>query len=691
MVNADQERIARALPGYEIGEEIGRGAYGVVVTATHRQLGRAVAVKQLPKALASDPAVRRRFVKEARLLAALDHPHIVPIYDYVEGEGLCLLVMELLSGGTVWRQFTREGVSAVGACSIVVAASSALHHAHARGILHRDIKPENLLFSEARTLKVSDFGIAKVVGGAETLGTRTGEVLGTPAYMAPEQALGTELSPATDVYALGTVLYELLSGQLPFPIEGNALASLFRHVYEEPTPLAGLRSDVSPSLCEVTMRSLAREAADRYATAEDFGVAVADAATSTWGSGWVRDSGVQVLVTGRLGERLSGTAQEGKGRTDDSARSMRAVRTATDHAPADLVGSLLPVQDIAAAQTATLPAAMAKDPAARWARPRRSVGLFAVVLVVAALGGGGAYLLLSGPSPRPHQAAAVRHPPALVDTIRVGSGADHLAIGAGAVWVTNRSARTVERIDPSSNGTATVGHLKQAPHAIVFAQGVLWVTTDEAVLLRVQPGISAVVTTEVALAAPVSELADGDGAIWASSPRVKGLVRIEESARRVVTTIPVGDSPDSVAFGGGGVWVANRLAAGTVTRVDPRTNRVVATIRVGARPDELAYGAGSLWAANSGDGTLSRIDPATNKVVATIPVGKAPQWVTVEATAVWVTDASSTTLYRVDPATNKVTDQVQVGVGAEATQVGEGSVWVVNRGDGTVRRIAPNG
>ncbi len=331
----DRDRIIRALPSYEIGDEIGRGAWGIVVVARHRQLGRSVAVKELPAAFASDPGVRRRFHSEARLLAALDHPHIVPIYDYVEDEGLCLLVMELLAGGTVWSRFTTEGVSAATACSIVVAACSALHHAHGSGVLHRDIKPENLLFSGSETLKVSDFGIAKVVGGAASMGTRTGEVLGTPAYMAPEQALGHDLTPATDVYALGTVLYELLSGRLPFSDDGNAIALLYRHVHEDPKPLAELRPDLPPALVDVTMRAIARDPADRYATAEEFGVAVAEAATGAWGAGWVRSGGVNVIATGRIGERLSGPGPSGeristppRGRT----RSTRVVETVADAA-----------------------------------------------------------------------------------------------------------------------------------------------------------------------------------------------------------------------------------------------------------------------------------------------------------------------------------------------------------------------
>src|SRR5439155_23806558 len=131
----------------------------------------------------------------------------------------------------------RTGFSAPTAAAVAMVTCAALQYAHEHGILHRDIKPENLLFSTSRVLKVTDFGIARVVGGSETLATSAGQILGTPSYMAPEQAEGTELSPATDIYATGVMLYELLSGRLPYSDEGGALAIIYRHVYEEPIPL----------------------------------------------------------------------------------------------------------------------------------------------------------------------------------------------------------------------------------------------------------------------------------------------------------------------------------------------------------------------------------------------------------------------------------------------------------------------
>ena len=250
-----RDHIAQALPNYVIGEEVGRGAWGVVIKGEHRRLGREVAIKELPQAFAADPGVQHRFASEARLLASLDHPHIVPIFDYVEEDQLCLLVMELLPGGTVWDRVTTEGVTAETACGIVLATCSALHYAHGKGILHRDIKPENLLFSSSGALKVTDFGIAKMLGGVETFATRTGEVLGTPAYIAPEQALARELTPATDVYAVGTLLYELLSGQLPFAHE-QTCEIINQLLHAEPTPLYRINPTIPLSLSDLVQRLL---------------------------------------------------------------------------------------------------------------------------------------------------------------------------------------------------------------------------------------------------------------------------------------------------------------------------------------------------------------------------------------------------------------------------------------------------
>lgn len=289
--------VVSALPQYEIGGVLGEGAMGVVYAATHRALGRHVAVKQLPATMATNPEMSGRFDHEARLLAALDHPHIVPVYDYVRAPAVNALVMERLDGGTVWDRFHQAGLDLEQSCAIGLAMLAGLHAAHRAGVLHLDVKPKNLLFTTAGALKVADFGIAQVISEGATLVTTGGEVLGTPAYIAPEQALGNRLTPAADVYGAGTVLYELLAGSLPYVRDGDALAMVRRHVYEDPVPIG---DRVPAPLAAVIMRSLVRDPAQRYADAEAFAVALAGAATEALGPGWLERSGVPVQLAPKV-------------------------------------------------------------------------------------------------------------------------------------------------------------------------------------------------------------------------------------------------------------------------------------------------------------------------------------------------------------------------------------------------------
>ena len=337
----ENDRVAAALPSYEIGSELGRGACGVVLAGRHRQLGRLVAIKQLPRAFGADPGVRARFLAEARVLATLDHPHVVSIYDFVDHEGLCLLVMERLTGGTVWSRFHAGGFTPDVSCAILLAVNAGLHHAHQHGILHRDVKPENLMFSGEGSLKVTDLGIAKVIGGSSTLATRHGEILGTPAYIAPEQAQGRELTPATDVYAAGTLLYELLAGRLPFPTDTDPATLVYRHVHEVPPPLLEVAHAVPADLCAVVDRAISKAPADRYQSAEEFGVAIAQCAASTWGRGWLSRTNVPVSASGPILAAALGEAEPGDRRVAPTAvESPQPTNELQD----PVAGDFLPIQ-----------------------------------------------------------------------------------------------------------------------------------------------------------------------------------------------------------------------------------------------------------------------------------------------------------------------------------------------------------
>ncbi len=299
--------VMSALPQYELGGVLGEGAMGVVYAATHRALGRQVAVKQLPAAMADDPQMSARFDHEARLLAGLDHPHIVPVYDYVRAASVNALVMERLDGGTVYDRFHRNGLEIEQSCAIGLAMLGGLHAAHQAGVLHLDVKPKNLLFTATGALKVADFGIAQVISEGNTLISTSGEVLGTPAYIAPEQALGTRLTPAADVYGAGTVLYELIAGSLPYVRDGDALAMVRRHVYEDARPIG---DQVPAPLAAVIMRSLARDPRQRFADAETFAVALASAAGQVCGPGWLERSGVPVRLEPKVAIAAAASRQD---------------------------------------------------------------------------------------------------------------------------------------------------------------------------------------------------------------------------------------------------------------------------------------------------------------------------------------------------------------------------------------------
>jgi peptide/nickel transport system substrate-binding protein len=285
-VIVDRESVAAALPGLEIGELLGSGAYGLVLAGRHRHLRHHVAIKVLPAGFAAQVGGPRG-ASEGQLLGRMDHPHIVRVYDYVETADLCLIVMEQLVGGTLTRR--RDAMRPEAACAVGLAVASALGYAHDRGVLHRDIKPDNVLFTAAGTAKVTDFGVAKLLEG--TVATASAQV-GTPLYMAPEQIASGQLGPATDVYALGVVLYHLLSGAPPFD-RSLPVQELWRRRLSGPPPRP---RGVPPPVADVVLRTLAPDPAARYPSARAFGLDFAAAAGAVLGRGWLSRSELQVQL-----------------------------------------------------------------------------------------------------------------------------------------------------------------------------------------------------------------------------------------------------------------------------------------------------------------------------------------------------------------------------------------------------------
>lgn len=308
-MSLDSAAIAGALPAYEIGESIGRGGFGVVYAGRHLRLDREVAIKQLPLDRTGDPDVRQRFAREARVLAALDHRHIVPVYDYVEDESVCLIVMERLSGGTLGAELALGLPTPERAVGVALVIATALGFAHSRGVLHRDIKPANVLLASGHRLaKVADFGTAKVLDQLRSAPVTSGDVIGTPSYMAPEQAAATEVSPATDVYALGTVAYEMLAGRLPFERRDSALAMLFERVQNPPAELSVVAPHVDTRIAEVVMSAIRTDSVDRPQSADDFAWSLADAASEVLGHGWFQKARLDAALEPAVAVAALGSA-----------------------------------------------------------------------------------------------------------------------------------------------------------------------------------------------------------------------------------------------------------------------------------------------------------------------------------------------------------------------------------------------
>ena len=251
---------------YTIERPLGHGGMATVYLARDDDLGRPVAVKLLAESLAADPEFRARFIREARAAARLNHPNVVPVFDAGEDGGRPYIVMEYVDGETLADVLRRRGrVPPEEAVDIVVQACTGLQHAHAAGIVHRDVKPRNLLLRTDGALKVVDFGIARAAEATRL--TAAGTILGTVAYIAPEQAAGDDVTAAADVYSLGVVLYELLTGKTPYA--ADSLGSLVRRQAAASfAPVRTLAPQVSPALEAVGLRALASEPGDRPSAGE---------------------------------------------------------------------------------------------------------------------------------------------------------------------------------------------------------------------------------------------------------------------------------------------------------------------------------------------------------------------------------------------------------------------------------------
>lgn len=267
---SDLSLVGQTIGRFEILSELGRGGMAVVYKARQTDLDRIVALKILPPGLTNDESYIARFRQEARSAARLEHPHIMPIYEVGEVAGYHYIAMKYIQGRTLKQLLQQEGALPVArAAQILAQVGEALDYAHRQGIIHRDIKPSNVMITDEGWIYLTDFGLARGTGANSSGLTMAGTVMGTPEYMSPEQAQGLpNVGPPTDIYALGVMLYELLTGAFPFKAE-TPMAMLAARLVHAPIPPRDVRGNLPPAVEDVIMRALARKPEARFASAAE--------------------------------------------------------------------------------------------------------------------------------------------------------------------------------------------------------------------------------------------------------------------------------------------------------------------------------------------------------------------------------------------------------------------------------------
>jgi len=371
------QRLQRLVEGkYKIERMLGKGGMGAVFLAHDLTLEREVAIKVLPPDITMDEHIVKRFQQEAKTSAKLDHTNIIPIYRVESEGGLNYFVMKYIAGTSLEDVLDQKQPLAIDYIQRVLwEAACALGHAHQRGVVHRDVKPANIMFDHDGRVMLTDFGISKALQAASGF-TGTGMIIGTPHYMAPEQAKGSSVDGRADEYSLAVVGYRMITGELPYT--GDSVHTiLYKHIFEEVPSVAAKRTDAPPFLTAAIARALSKEPDQRFATMEEF-------ATAVWPE--------QPVAVPK-----AGTATKSQRRPPP-----RPARTASADAPTEVTN----------APTTPIPRAGMKIPAEK--KKRSSVGMVVGALVVVAAGVGG-YLALGNKSalpPTPPPQASV--PPAPV-------------------------------------------------------------------------------------------------------------------------------------------------------------------------------------------------------------------------------------------------------------------------------------
>jgi DNA-binding beta-propeller fold protein YncE len=594
--------IGSTVAGYRLDALIARGGMGVVYRATHLGLERPVALKVIAGELADREGFRERFLRESRLAARLDHPSVVPIFDSRELDGELIVAMRLVEGGDLRKLIDRRGpLPPAEALALLAQVADALDAAHAAGIVHRDVKPHNILVEGDRAF-LSDFGLAKALDESGVLSGAS--VVGTVQYMSPEQWRGGTVGLAADVYSLGCVLYEALTGIVPYARED-----------------ADTEPQMPEGLDDVIERAVSKDPVDRYPSA---GAMIAAAAE--WQGSAPRPT--RVLSAGD-GERTR--PLRGPGFDFGSLKGKRLQWVGAGVAV--LVGLITlavvlfggdDVSVSAPIPVGRAPLRIAASGEEVWATSERD-----------------------GTLTRLNSATGER----VGEPIQLGAGISGVAIGRGFVWVSDPRDGEVLKVSPSDGTVLSRIDVGGHPGPIVFGGGRVWVADqDGAGITAIDAGANRVERRGIVPRSAPLRLAVGAGGLWVSSASTGTVRRIDLSSVRADPPIAVGRGPAGVTVAHGYVWVANSRG-GTVSRVDPSIHALLGDpTEVGGRPGGIDSGTGLVWVANSLDGTVLRLDIDSGEQVGSpIGVGEDPGAVAVGTEAVWVANNGDGTVTRIEP------------------------------------------
>jgi YVTN family beta-propeller protein len=677
--------------GYRIDGVAGAGGMGVVYRATQLALDRPVALKVIASEFAYDPSFRDRFNSEALLAASIDHPNVVPVYEAGESDGVLYLAMRFVDGIDLRALVEASGrLEPEPAVRIVCQVATALDAAHRRGLVHRDVKPPNVLIAQdgEEHAYLTDFGLTKHAAAAGGM-THTGQFVGTPDFVSPEQIRGEQADARADVYGLGCVLFHALTGRIPFPRESD-LGKLYAHL-GDPVPAASdFAPDVPPALDAVIATAMAKEADERYASACDFARAA------------------RAALHGELPPEPAGSVAIG----DAAAPPAPAPAPPPAAAPSIAAQSVVAPSDVApsvaAPRSVTPPpaSAVAAEPPrpaapADWPHGRRIallVALPTLLLAAVAVAVLGAVGTLGGDDePRAPRTPGTPPPaagdaPRVVATIPVGDGPDGVTVDGNDVFVSHARDGTLIKLSARSNKVkgdpVAVG---ANPDQIAAGKGTVWVVDssgDQLQRLESSPTLQATATIPVGTDAQAISL--GPQLVWVANTGDDTVQRVDRAAAQLVgDPIGVGDHPIGI-FVGSKVWVTN-FRDGTLSKIDVATAQVEgAPVKVGEGARGVTESMGSVWVSNLKDGTVARVDPRSGELVATIKVGQRPKDIVATHGFVWVVNSGSNTVSRIDPDTNRLAGApIPVGRNPIGLAASKRSLWVTNFADDTVSRIDP--